>query len=88
MEVKSENKGSILPYRLYIDNCIRQFQIATIFLPVFFYSVTMIVIGLFMNQIIKTMTPEIGIMMSIGVDKKDIISMWQIIFLRFFVKML
>lgn len=76
VEVKSENKGSILPYRLYIENCIRQFQIATVFLPVFFYSVTMIVIGLFMNQIIKTMTPEIGIMMSIGVDKKDIISIF------------
>ena len=76
VEVKNLSKGSLLPYRLYMQNCLKQLKIAAIFLPVFFYSVTMIVIGLFMNQIIKTMTPEIGVMMSIGVGKADIISIF------------
>ena len=36
----------------------------------------MVVIGLFMNQIIKTMTTQIGVLMSIGIDKKDIVSLF------------
>ena len=38
----------------------------------------MIVIGLFMNQIIKTMTPEIGVLMSIGIDKRKIVLLYMI----------
>lgn len=76
--IKSSSVGNLLPYRLYMNNSIRQLNIATVFLPVFFYSVTMIVIGLFMNQIIKVMTPQIGVLMSIGIDKKQIISLFMI----------
>ena len=76
ISVKKAITGELLPYRVYMANAQRQLNIATVFLPVFFYSVTMIIIGLFMNQIIKAMTPDIGIMVSIGVDKKEIISLF------------
>lgn len=64
-------------YYLYITNALRQLRIAAVFLPVFFYAVTMIIIGLFVNQIIKTMTPQIGVMMSIGAGKWDIIAVFM-----------
>ena len=67
-----------LIYILYIENCIRQLKVATVFLPVFFYAITMVVIGLFINQIIKSTTQQIGVMVSIGVGKKDIISIFLI----------
>ena len=73
---KKALKGSQLPYRVYMENAQRQLRIASVFLPVFFYSVTMIIIGLFMNQIIKNMTSQIGIMISVGVGKWDIISLF------------
>ena len=76
--VQSSSLGDNLPYRVYMERVLKQLNVATIFLPVFFYSVSMIVIGLFINQIIKTMTKDIGIMTSIGVGKWDILS----IFLR------
>lgn len=70
-------KGSNLPYRMYMENAIKQLKVAAIFLPIFFYLVTMIVIGLFMNQIIKTMTSDIGVMISIGIDKKQIVLLYM-----------
>ena len=81
LEEKSLRSDSVIEngkmfYYVYIENAIKQLQVAAIFLPVFFYSVAMIVIGLFVNQIIKAMTPQIGVMMSIGVGKKDIISIF------------
>ena len=74
--IKSSAVGDNLPYRLYMKNAIKQLNVATIFLPVFFYSVTMTVIGLFINQIVKSMTKDIGIMTSIGVGKWDILSVF------------
>ncbi len=73
VKIKSVTENKKMFYYVYIENAIRQLQVASIFLPVFFYSVTMIVIGLFINQIIKSMTPQIGVMMSIGAGKWDII---------------
>ena len=77
-EVKTATIGDNLPYRIYMSNAIRQLTIASVFLPVFFYSVAMIVIGLFMNQIIKSMTAQIGVLMSIGVGHGDIISVFLV----------
>lgn len=74
--IKSISENSKMFYYMYIQNAIKQLRVASIFLPVFFYSVTMIVIGLFINQIIKSMTPQIGVMMSIGVGHWDIISIF------------
>ena len=76
--VSSATPANQLAYRLYMDNVFKQLTVASIFLPVFFYAVTMIVIGLFMNQIIKTMTPQIGVMMSIGIDKKQIVGLFMV----------
>ena len=73
---KSSSLGVNLPYRQYMASAIRQVNIVSVFLPTFFYAVMMIVVGLFMSQIIKTMTPEIGVLMSIGVGKKNIVSLY------------
>ena len=78
VEVKSATENHNMFYYLYIEHAVQQLQVAAIFLPVFFYAVTMIVIGLFVNQIIKAMTPQIGIMMSIGAGKMDIISIFLV----------
>lgn len=76
IKVVSSNEAHTLFYILYIENAIKQIRVAAIFLPIFFYFVTMVVVGLFINQIIKIMTPEIGIMMSIGVGKRDVIALF------------
>lgn len=65
-----------LPYKVYMEHAMEQITVASVFLPVFFYSVTMIIIGLFVNQIIKTMTPQIGVLVSIGCGKGSIISLF------------
>ena len=76
IEVTSSTPKDQLPYFAYMENALRQVSIASVFLPVFFYSVTMIVIGLFLNQIIKAMTSQIGIFMSIGIGTSDIIKLF------------
>ena len=76
VKVKQASTSHELFYVLYLENCVKQLRVASIFLPAFFYSVTMIIIGLFMNQIIKSMTKEIGVMMSVGVGFKDIRSIF------------
>ena len=76
VEVKSKSVAHKLFYILYLENCIKQLRVASIFLPLFFYFVTMIVIGLFINQIITSMTKEIGVMMSVGVGYRDISSLF------------
>ena len=78
ISVNGVSTSDALPYRLYMENAMRQINIASLFLPIFFYAITMIVVGLFINQIIKTMTPQIGVMMSIGVGKKDIVSIFVV----------
>lgn len=78
VEIKSSTVASYLPYRLYMQNVVKQLNVASTFLPIFFYSITMVVIGLFMNQIIKTMTPQIGVFVSIGISKKEIITLFII----------
>ena len=67
-----------LPHIAYMNHALEQVQIASIFLPVFFYTITMIVIGLFINQIIKTMTPQIGVFMSIGIGNESIVGLFMI----------
>ncbi|MBP5408156.1 MAG: FtsX-like permease family protein [Bacilli bacterium] len=74
--VKQASEAHQLFYILYLENCIKQLRVASIFLPVFFYLVTMIIIILFMNQIVKSMTRDIGVMMSIGVGFTDIRSLF------------
>ena len=76
--IKSKTIGENLPYRMYMQNAVKQLTVAAIFLPLFFYSVTMVVISLFMNQIIKTMTSQIGVMMSVGIDKREIVGLFLI----------
>ena len=78
VQVKSSIVRQYLPHIAYMDHALEQVQVASIFLPVFFYSVTMIVVGLFINQIIKTMTPQIGVMMSIGIDNNSIVGLFML----------
>ena len=66
---------------VYISNAARQIRIAAIFLPVFFYGITLFVIVLFINQMVKSMTSDIGIMMSIGIRGKEISAVFSIFIL-------
>ncbi|MCR4699316.1 MAG: FtsX-like permease family protein [Bacilli bacterium] len=70
--IKSATKGDDLPSHVYMRNVIKQLSVCSVFLPLFFYFVTMTVISLFMVQIIKSMTRDIGVMMSIGISPSDI----------------
>ena len=78
IDVTSSVTRPYMPHIAYMDHALEQVQIASIFLPVFFYSVTMIIVGLFMTQIIKTMTPQIGVFTSIGVGKGEIVRLFVI----------
>ena len=78
VDVKGVVIRDMLPHVAYMNHALDQVQVASIFLPVFFYSITMIVIGLFINQIIKTMTPQIGVFMSIGIGNGAIVGLFLI----------
>lgn len=78
IKVKSSSIGNDLLYEKYMQNAMRQLTIGSLFLPIFFYLVTMVVIALFLNQIIQAMTQDIGIMMSIGISPKEIRSIFLI----------
>ena len=76
--VKSSSIGKDLLYEKYMSNAMKQLTIGSLFLPIFFYLVTMVVISLFLNQIIQAMTQDIGIMMSIGISPQEIRSIFLI----------
>ena len=78
IKIKDQAVRRAFPSLVYMDHALEQVQIASIFLPVFFYTVTMIVVGLFINQIIKAMTPQIGIFTSIGISKWHIVGLFLI----------
>ena len=63
---------------MYMKNASSQIKIAAIFLPVFFYLITLFVIVLFINQMVKQMTSDIGIMMSIGIKGMEITGLFSI----------
>ncbi len=67
-------KGEDTAPRKYMTSVNRQLGVPFIFLPVFFYAVTMILVALFIGQIIRQTTRNIGIMLSNGVSRKEIIS--------------
>ena len=68
-------------YDIYINNCVKQIRTAAIFLPIFFFVVALVIILLFMNQIIKSMTKEIAIMISIGIKRIEIYGLFSIFIL-------
>ena len=76
VKVKTTVVKNYLPHIAYMDHALDQMQVASIFLPAFFYGVTMIVVGLFINQIIKSMTSQIGVFMSIGIDNNEIVRLF------------
>lgn len=63
---------------MYMKNASSQIKIAAIFLPLFFYAITLFVIVLFINQMVKQMTSDIGIMMSIGIRGVEITGLFSI----------
>lgn len=66
-------KGNETASRRYMESVNRQLGIPFIFLPVFFYVVVTILVALFIGQIIRQTTRNIGIMLSNGVSRKEII---------------
>ena len=77
IEVKSSTIEKNSLYELYMENNMNQLKVGATFLPLFFYLVTMIVIVLFINQMIKSMTSQIGTMVSIGISPRQITSVFQ-----------
>ena len=65
-------------YDGYIHRSIKQIRVSAIFIPAFFYVFTLIIIVLFMNQIIKSMTKEIGVMISIGIKRREIYGLFSL----------
>ena len=78
IQIKSTTKEVESVYDVYMTNSIKQIRVAAIFLPVFFYIVTMVIIILFLNQIIKSMTAEIGTMMGVGISAGEITGLFSI----------
>ena len=66
-------KGDDTPSRKYMNSVDHQLGVSFIFLPVFFYVIIAILIALFIGQIIRQTTRNIGIMLSNGVSRKEII---------------
>lgn len=66
-------KGDDTPSRKYMNSVDHQLGVSFIFLPVFFYAIIAILIALFIGQIIRQTTRNIGIMLSNGVSRKEII---------------
>ena len=78
IEVKSHKLGSETPAVQYMNRCVSQLNVAGIFLPAFFFGVALLITALFINQILKSMTPEIGTMVSIGISPKAITGLFSI----------
>lgn len=72
VEVKDSKAREKTTSYVYMNKAANQIKIAAIFLPVFFYGITMFVIILFINQMVKSMTSDIGIMMSVGIRGREI----------------
>lgn len=66
-------KGDDTPSRQYMKSVNNQLGVAFIFLPVFFYAIVTILVGLFIAQIIRQTTRNIGIMLSNGASRAEII---------------
>lgn len=74
IEPKSIIKGDDTPSRRYMKSVNRQLGVAFIFLPVFFYVICMVLVAMFIGQIIRQTTRNIGIMLSNGISRWNIIS--------------
>ena len=81
VNVKSAKRGVETPSAMYMERAMKQLNVAAIFLPVFFFGVALVVTVLFINQIIKIMTPEIGTMVSIGISPKSITALFSVFIL-------
>ena len=66
-------KGEDTASRVYMRSVDRQLGISFIFLPTFFYVIIAILVALFIGQIIRQTTRNIGIMLSNGVSRKEIV---------------
>ena len=66
-------KGDDTAPRQYMKSVNKQLGVAFIFLPVFFYLIAMVLLGLFIGQIIRQTTRNIGILLSNGASRKDIV---------------
>ena len=66
--VKGKKNANEIPSFAYMERCVKQLDVAGVFLPVFFFGIALLVTSLFINQIVKSLTPEIGTMVSIGIS--------------------
>lgn len=66
-------KGDDTPPRKYMQSVNKQLGVAFLFLPIFFYVIIMVLVGLFISQIIRQTTRNIGIMLANGASRIQII---------------
>ncbi len=66
-------KGEDTAPRRYMRSVNDQLGVAFLFLPVFFYAIIMVLVGLFIGQIIRQTTRDIGIMLANGTARFQII---------------
>ena len=66
-------KGEDTPSRKYMQSVNKQLGVAFVFLPIFFYAIVMVLVGLFIAQMIQESTRNIGIMLSNGATRAKII---------------
>lgn len=65
-------------YEQFISHVDRQFHTAGLFLPIFFFAVSLAIIALFLIQIIKLMTRDIGTMLSVGVSHGQVLGLLSV----------
>ena len=66
-------RGDDTPSRKYMQSVNKQLGVAFLFLPIFFYAIVMVLMGLFISQIIRQTTRNIGIMLANGASRIQII---------------
>ena len=69
-------KGEDTPSRKYMQSVNKQLGVAFVFLPIFFYAIVMVLVGLFIAQMIQESARNIGIMLSNGATRGAIIRIY------------
>ena len=66
-----------LPYDSYLTSAISQLKTISLYLPIFFCIVTLVIIALFTRQIIIRWSRQIGILSSLGIDKSAVLLLFS-----------
>ena len=65
-------KTTDMAYKRSLKSSVSQMNLVANVMPIIFFTIAIVIVALFVNQMIKTMRHELGILMAIGINKKDI----------------